>query len=45
MSHQGDKLVDEIPNAYKNIHTVMEEQADLVEIETELTQILNFKGT
>ncbi len=45
MSEKGDKLVDEIPNAYKDIHTVMSEQADLVEIEIELTQCLNYKGT
>ena len=45
MSEKGHKLVDEIPNAYKDIHTVMEEQADLVEIVVELTQVLNYKGT
>ncbi len=45
MSEKGDKLVDEIPNAYKDIHTVMAEQADLVEIVVELTQVLNYKGT
>jgi tRNA-splicing ligase RtcB len=38
-------LLDEIPSSYKDIHTVMRDQADLVEIETELTQILNYKGT
>ena len=45
MSHKGEALVDEIPGAYKDIHRVMADQADLVEIETELTQILNYKGT
>ncbi len=45
MSEKGGKLVDEIPNAYKDIHTVMSEQADLVEIVVELTQCLNYKGT
>lgn len=45
MDHKGEALVDEIPGSYKNIHDVMRDQADLVEIETELTQILNYKGT
>lgn len=45
MSGKGSALVDEIPMAYKDIHQVMRDQADLVEIETELTQILNYKGT
>jgi tRNA-splicing ligase RtcB len=37
-------LVDEIPDAYKPIDVVMEDAADLVEIEHELRQILNVKG-
>ena len=45
MSGKGTALVDEIPMAYKDIHQVMRDQADLVEIEVELTQVLNFKGT
>jgi len=37
-------LVDEHPNAYKDIHRVMEDQADLVEVEHVLNQVLNYKG-
>ena len=44
-SEFGDKLLDEHPDSYKDIDEVMREQADLVEIETELHQILNYKGT
>jgi tRNA-splicing ligase RtcB len=40
----GRALVDEIPGAYKDIHRVMEDQADLVEVTHELNQILNYKG-
>jgi tRNA-splicing ligase RtcB len=36
--------VDEIPGAYKNIDTVMANQADLVEIEAQLKQVLCVKG-
>ena len=45
MGGKAEALVDEIPGAYKDINDVMRDQADLVEIETELTQILNYKGT
>jgi RNA-splicing ligase RtcB len=38
-------LIDEIPAAYKDIDQVMADQADLVEIEHTLHQILNYKGT
>jgi tRNA-splicing ligase RtcB (3'-phosphate/5'-hydroxy nucleic acid ligase) len=38
------KLVDEIPGAYKDIHTVMADQRDLVEVVHELHQVLNYKG-
>jgi tRNA-splicing ligase RtcB len=44
-SDAGLKLLDEHPDSYKDIDEVMREQADLVEIETELHQILNYKGT
>ena len=37
-------LLDEHPRSYKDVHQVMEDSADLVEITHELTQILNFKG-
>jgi tRNA-splicing ligase RtcB len=42
---QAQALLDEIPGAYKDIDQVMADQADLVEIQHTLTQILNYKGT
>ena len=40
-----DKAVlDEIPEAYKNIHEVMHQQKDLVEIIYTLKQVLCIKG-
>ena len=44
LADKADALLDEIPGSYKDIHSVMADQADLVEVENELTQILNFKG-
>lgn len=41
----GEEFVDEIPDAYKDIDTVMADAVDLVTIEHELRQILNVKGT
>jgi len=38
-------LLDEIPGAYKELAQVMADQADLVEIETSLREILNYKGS
>lgn len=37
-------LLDEAPQAYKPIDVVMQDQADLVEIEVELSSIANYKG-
>jgi len=37
-------LLDEAPEAYKNIDTVMEAQKDLVKIDHTLHSILNYKG-
>ncbi len=37
-------LLDEGPDAYKDIEQVMREQADLVEIVHELHGIVNYKG-
>lgn len=37
-------LIDEIPDAYKNIHEVMENSRELVKIEHTLKQIVNVKG-
>lgn len=41
---KDEGVVDEIPAAYKDIDTVMENQTDLVEIVTELRQVLCVKG-
>jgi RNA-splicing ligase RtcB len=43
-SQDADALVDEIPQAYKPIEQVMQDQEDLVEIRHTLRQILNYKG-
>lgn len=45
LKRKADALLDEIPGSYKDINQVMADQADLVEIKTELTQVLNYKGT
>jgi tRNA-splicing ligase RtcB len=45
LSGRADKLVDEIPSAYKDIDAVMADQADLVEVLHTLHQVLNYKGT
>ncbi len=44
LSDKKDALLDEHPQSYKDIQQVMRDQADLVRVEVELTQILNFKG-
>lgn len=41
----GEAWVDEIPDAYKPIDTVMADSRDLVEVVTSLRQVLNVKGT
>ena len=40
-----DRLLDEAPQAYKDIDQVMADQADLVAVVHTLHQILNYKGT
>jgi tRNA-splicing ligase RtcB len=45
LADKAARLVDEAPGAYKDIERVMAEQADLVQIEHELHQVLNYKGT
>ncbi len=42
---RGMALVDEIPSSYKDVHQVIRDSADLVEVKVELVQILNYKGT
>lgn len=44
-ANMADKLIDEIPSAYKDIDQVMDAQRDLVEVVHTLRQILNYKGT
>src|SRR5262249_34533863 len=44
LSHKAQHLVDEHPDAYKDIRTVMRDQADLVKVLHELHQVLNYKG-
>jgi tRNA-splicing ligase RtcB len=41
----GPQWIDEIPGAYKPIETIMDDATDLVEVVTELRQLLNVKGT
>ncbi|HYN99444.1 MAG TPA: RtcB family protein, partial [Actinomycetota bacterium] len=43
-SRDASALVDEIPQAYKDIDQVMADQQDLVEVQHTLRQILNYKG-
>lgn len=43
-SARAEDLIDEHPEAYKDIDTVMANQADLVAIEHTLSQIFNYKG-
>lgn len=38
-------LIDEAPQAYKDINTVMSDQSDLTQIVHTLVQVLNYKGT
>lgn len=40
----SEKLIDELPSAYKDIDEVMENSKELVKIEHTLKQILNVKG-
>ncbi len=44
-SDKADQLIDEAPQAYKDIDRVMADQSDLVAVEHRLHQILNYKGT
>jgi RNA-splicing ligase RtcB len=44
LADRARKLVDEHPDAYKDITAVMADQADLVQVRHELRQVLNYKG-
>ena len=41
---RAERLVDESPMAYKDIATVMADQADLVRIDHVLRAVMNYKG-
>lgn len=43
-NNDAKTLLDEHPDAYKDIEQVMNDQADLIQIEHRLIQVLNFKG-
>jgi tRNA-splicing ligase RtcB len=45
LEDRAEALLDEIPSAYKDIDQVMADQADLVEVQHTLHQVLNYKGT
>ena len=42
---RAQDLLDEIPDAYKDVESVMDDQRDLVEVEHVLRQVLNYKGS
>ena len=44
LEDQAQALLDESPDAYKSIDTVMNDSSDLVEVQHVLHQILNYKG-
>ncbi len=44
LAERAGALVDEHPDAYKDIARVMADQADLVAVRHELRQVLNYKG-
>jgi tRNA-splicing ligase RtcB len=44
LAKDAARLVDEHPDAYKDIDTVLAQQTDLVRMTHRLTQILNYKG-
>jgi tRNA-splicing ligase RtcB len=44
LAAKADKLVDEHPDAYKDIDHVMALQADLVQVRDRLRSVLNYKG-
>lgn len=43
-SDNADRLIDEAPKAYKDIHTVIRDMADLVRPIREIETVLNYKG-
>jgi len=45
LKNKAKSLVDEAPDAYKDIDKVIQDQKDLVEVVHKLKQVLNYKGT
>jgi tRNA-splicing ligase RtcB len=45
LADKADRLVDEHPDAYKDINEVLRLSADLVTVEHRLQAVLNYKGT
>jgi tRNA-splicing ligase RtcB len=45
LEDKSRSLVDEHPDAYKDVEVVIRQSADLVEVEDRLQAILNYKGT
>lgn len=45
LAKKAARLVDEHPDAYKDVAEVMRSQADLVEVQHRLRAVLNYKGT
>ena len=45
LGDKAAKLVDEHPDAYKDINEVMRLSADLVKVRHRLQAVLNYKGT
>jgi tRNA-splicing ligase RtcB len=43
-AEHASELLDEHPQAYKDIDQVMEAQSDLVTVEAVLHQVFNYKG-
>jgi tRNA-splicing ligase RtcB len=44
LSRDAARLLDEHPDAYKDIDRVMADQRDLVMVQHTLTQVFNYKG-
>jgi tRNA-splicing ligase RtcB len=44
LAGQAKQLLDEHPDAYKDIDQVMADQRDLVTVQHTLTQVFNYKG-
>jgi RNA-splicing ligase RtcB len=45
LEDKSRELVDEHPDAYKDVEQVIRQSADLVEVEHRLQAVLNYKGT